>query len=476
MLRLVVPAAWGVLGGALCVSCIAEQDLGDREQTHGGTPDRVGGRIDWTGPSSAGGGGPEPQAVASCTGCPEGMIRLGSPLRVDLEVEPGGYYCAPHAPVAPRSPDCGEAFEDCSGECVDFEAHPDHCGGCDQVCPTPGFGHRLCQQSSCKPCGAGFLKCSAAAEERCVDPSTDREHCGGCSIPCSGVCQDGSCLSNDVFTLLEAIIPEDFAVDGEHIFANEQAMGGQIVRVPQTGGTPTVIAQDTRARRFATDEDHIYWSDTQAGAVLRADKYGGDVQLIANGARPFGIALHGDHLYWADEGEPMPGPLQGGSIQRVPKSGGESELVLPLPGASGREIAVDDTHVYFTKLSKSGSTQATLQRVPLGGGEPEAVGGSSFVGLAVDGNQIYGLQQDGTSATVQAYTKSADVTVLGIAQFSTSEPAPVAISDKYLYFGSYRSPKCGGAIGNYLPKASRIKAVGGHVYWIEGDSLFRRPE
>lgn len=465
---------------ALCVSCIAEHDLGDRPSGDA-LPDRIGGRIDWQEPQSSGSGGAGPSIPddeLECTGCPDGMVRVGSPPEVDQSVQPGGYYCAHHAAPPPRAPDCGASHELCGDACVDVTSHPDHCGGCDVSCPTPGLGHRLCEQGACAPCGTGFFKCGASGGTLCVDPSTDRDHCGACGSPCEGVCQDGACVSAEGFTLLANLVSDDFAIDGAHVFANDDAMGGRIVRITETGGFATTIASGARAMRIATDATHVYWSDADTGGLYRAAKSGGGVELVAQGARPFGIALHDDYLYWADEGTVSPVPLLAGSIQRVGKSGGQAEVLLQLVGASCREIAVDDEHVYFTHVSGASGAESLLSRMPLDGGEPEVMGQSAFIGTAASGELLYGIQDESGTSVVKAQMTGGATSLQSVAQIATSGPNPVAVgaSELYFYFGSYRSPKCGGAIGHFLPTATRIKAAGGHVYWVSGERLFRRAE
>jgi hypothetical protein len=59
----------------------------------------------------------------------------------------------------------------CDGQCVDTEASPDHCGGCNKVCKHG----RVC-------CGG-----------RCVDLLSDKDNCGRCLNRCNGKCTYGFC-------------------------------------------------------------------------------------------------------------------------------------------------------------------------------------------------------------------------------------------------------------------------------------------
>lgn len=77
-----------------------------------------------------------------------------------------------------EEPHCSCPFgrEYCSGECVNTTVNEEHCGGCDNRCPTEA----TCTGGSCT-CPEGFAYCGG----ECVDLAVDPVHCGGCNEPCS---------------------------------------------------------------------------------------------------------------------------------------------------------------------------------------------------------------------------------------------------------------------------------------------------
>ncbi len=86
---------------------------------------------------------------------------------------------------------CRDGLVRCGGDCIDPNADPDHCGGCNEACD----GDRMCSAGACVagPCPAGTTACDGA----CVDLAADPLHCGSCDTECrsaqvcvAGVCQD----------------------------------------------------------------------------------------------------------------------------------------------------------------------------------------------------------------------------------------------------------------------------------------------
>lgn len=92
--------------------------------------------------------------------------------------------------------DCGAQAE-CAGACVDTDVDPNHCGGCDQPC----MGEAVCTAGQCvTTCEDDQIACDFV----CVDPTNDEAHCGGCGSPCdAGVaCVYGECAAADVHHIL----------------------------------------------------------------------------------------------------------------------------------------------------------------------------------------------------------------------------------------------------------------------------------
>ena len=107
--------------------------------------------------------------------------------------------------------------------------------------------------------------------------------------------------------------PSSLVLDGPELYAS---MAQRVVRLSVTGNTvtPTNLASVLSTGEVAVDDTHVYFAD--------------------------GGAYHDDL--------PPPKPKDTpGSIGRVPKGGGDEE-VLSIEGRGVRALAIDDCHVYFT--------------------------------------------------------------------------------------------------------------------------------
>lgn len=72
-----------------------------------------------------------------------------------------------------------------------------HCGACDSFCDVADAGRGFgCVSGTCDlACEVGYRECPADAGRRCVDILRDPDHCGGCEERCpSRVCFNGNCV------------------------------------------------------------------------------------------------------------------------------------------------------------------------------------------------------------------------------------------------------------------------------------------
>jgi hypothetical protein len=80
---------------------------------------------------------------------------------------------------------CDAGDINCSGQCVDLQTDPNHCGSCGVTCA----GSLTCSSGACA-CGAGTTMCGVG---QCVDTQTDPNNCGTCNNVCRGPCNAGHC-------------------------------------------------------------------------------------------------------------------------------------------------------------------------------------------------------------------------------------------------------------------------------------------
>jgi hypothetical protein len=86
---------------------------------------------------------------------------------------------------------CDPGFGDCEGAALpgcgtDLSIDFDHCGACDNACPTsaPNAGF-ACEVGACAiQCDAGFSDCNGAPGDGCEADLTTVEHCGACGAMC----------------------------------------------------------------------------------------------------------------------------------------------------------------------------------------------------------------------------------------------------------------------------------------------------
>lgn len=198
------------------------------------------------------------------------------------------------------------------------------------------------------------------------------------------------------------------AADDTHVYFLDY--GGPTVKrasVPEGVVDVVTFVEDGMADfgGIAVGAEHVYFAMRGSGNVWRAAKDlsdQGGAQLVASGASPSDVALDDTHVYWVDDTEQRISRLafdqvgtgrapamvyqgtglgtltvdathvyfgDGGTIRRAVKSGQDEgiETLATEQGASW-DIAVDETHVYWTSTSNE-----TLARVGLSGGEVETL-------------------------------------------------------------------------------------------------------
>ncbi len=134
-------------------------------------------------------------------------------------------------------------------------------------------------------------------------------------------------------------------------------IGPGLWSVPKQGGAMTQIAGGS-PRTIVAEGARYYYNDTDDDTVRRVEEDGSDpamlASLSAHGAFTEGLALDAEHAYVT---------LASGSVVRVPRAGGEAELL-----ASGRvqptAITVDRACVYWTEAGDTSPGSGSVVRAP----------------------------------------------------------------------------------------------------------------
>ncbi|MEZ4409626.1 MAG: hypothetical protein R3A52_24610, partial [Polyangiales bacterium] len=127
-------------------------------------------------------------------------------------------------------PMCTGGTTDCGGTCVDTQTSTDHCGACNNACPTG----QMCAAGTCAlSCAAPLTVCGAGAMMSCYDTATSTEHCGACGNACptransAPSCTAGACgvTCNTGFGDCNAMSADGCEVDTRSDVANCGACG-----------------------------------------------------------------------------------------------------------------------------------------------------------------------------------------------------------------------------------------------------------
>ncbi len=220
------------------------------------------------------------------------------------------------------------------------------------------------------------------------------------------------------------------------------------------GSVSTSTSPPPDASAFASsdalviDATNLYWIDSNASAVMKAPRAGGPAEALATTSATsagYGIKVDATNVFWID-------PSRSITIQRVPIAGGPSAMVATGEGGP-IDVAVDGEHIYFARQRTPPQQGGELVEMTLGTGVTRTVANAWALGLALDGDQIFG-----TSCTAGAPGD-------GVWRVSKAGGAPVAlVHDAYC-------PITIAIRGNYVYYADAPNATVGTAAW----ALWRVP-
>src|SRR5262249_46532842 len=156
-------------------------------------------------------------------------------------------------------------------------------------------------------------------------------------------------------------------------------LGGSVMRMPATGGTPTVLAtrQGTPAG-IAVDDVAVYWTAVGARQVrsLPLADEAPISTLAVDQDGPITIRARGGFVFWAN--------AQGGDGRIIQAPAGGGAPVVLATGSFPYGVAVDDAYVYWTE-------ERGVRRVPIGGGPSTALATDDGLpsDIAVDAANVY---------------------------------------------------------------------------------------
>lgn len=156
-------------------------------------------------------------------------------------------------------------------------------------------------------------------------------------------------------------------LDGERLYFMNNS--DHIASIPKLGGDPVdTVIDSSHLHGFAVDETHLYWleSSKDGSNLKRVPKAGGQQELLASGLKftslpPLEVApqVVGDSVLFVRES----------GLLAVPKTGGCPRALIWHEDHRVMGFVVDSDQIYYKRVASSDSSQSSILRVPLAGGE-----------------------------------------------------------------------------------------------------------
>jgi len=308
-----------------------------------------------------------------------------APLEAPLDTS------TPDAPMdAPSEAGCSSGTKWCGSTCVPIDDPQFGCGqvGCEPCDIANAIAKCSAGQCALAACESNFEDCDEVDTGCEADLRTDGNHCGECDRDCGG----GDCLGGTCQPVQLANFQREawsIGVDSTHVYwTTAGGTGWNVQRVSKNGGTAQGLAgpSDSPASQgqLVLDATHVYWANQDTGQIRRMAKDGSGQELLAQGDIPMGIAVDDAHVYWSNR------KTTNGSVARVPKSGGTSQVLasaLSQPGI----LAIDADFVYWTGYGDGSVWRApkTVPATPKVLWNPNVGAAIAGWGIVVDDANVY---------------------------------------------------------------------------------------
>lgn len=247
----------------------------------------------------------------------------------------------------------------------------------------------------------------------------------------------------------------------DHAFGSEQ----RYRRVPKCGGEPETILEG-RVGAFTVAGDHLYLESDVGIERARLD---GSEREVLYAPTPFGagpIAVGADEIFF---GEPSGAPEH---LYAIPRAGGPRREVAAIGAVM---LAVTDEHVFFQTYEPG--AMGAIARVPIEGGEPTRLARVREVirDVAVSDTHVYWSDSaDSGEAEIFRLPRDAGAGETPEVVFrGPGLPIRLAPTERFVYFTDHVA----GAIGRVPAEGGPIEVLDGMVpvaedLAIDGESVF----
>jgi sugar lactone lactonase YvrE len=252
---------------------------------------------------------------------------------------------------------CGETETCYKGQCVPANVDPNQCVSGDCQPPEPDAGADAGSDVSADvgsggssgaggSAGAAGQAGSAGQAGQQGDAAIDAPNCTSPLADCNGQAADGC--------------ETDTSTDAKNCGSCAHDCLGGNCTAGTCGAVTLWTAPTATPTRLALDATDIYFVDFNGGSIRRMPKSGGTPVVLATGQAANRIAIDATDVYWTDATKKM--------VMKVPKAGGNAVTLATLSGAP-LGIGVDANNVYVCDQSVNGH----IQSIPKGGGTSTAI-------------------------------------------------------------------------------------------------------
>lgn len=360
------------------------------------------------------------------------------------------------------------------------------------ACPSPEDPnlHQVgaCLSNTCTvQCATNYDDCEPSQNGCESNLQITANHCGSCSRDClDGPCSSAICQPVELTSGAWAI--HRLALDESYIYWTEPLYTtGTVVRMPKSGGSPTILADgQPNARWITIANNKLYWTTTNIvngfykGSVQSMAMEGGTVTTIISGVNSLGgyanpVAIGANYVYWLDNYNIRKAPLTGGSTTTIWYGGYPSGFIA--------SIVATPTYVYWGISDPVDSVKRAA--VSNGVVSDVATNQENPYTLFVLDPYLYRVNT-GTGYPYNGNISRTNMNTLVSETITTNETTPVQITSDgvYAYWTSgsggsilRKAPVTGGSVETVTVSANGVRANivvdGPYLYWTVNEQVVR---